>query len=387
MTALRTAVIAAVALAVGGLLGAALEARRGEAALNKSRDQAAALVAAISEDFERRIDAIRSERDDHRRDAGKLNAEVEELRGRLRDAEARKSEATVAGNPPDPRVQTEAVERLASAARAAIARGDGAAAIEAVRELADVVPEGRAAAMALVVELDEARDALRLTDAAWSGFLAGRAVADLLGWSLGRPAPEAFRELAAEEFANVVAPDVAAARLREALTTETDEDAQRAMVDALAEMSAPSADAAMTELFADQRSPVPVRVRIATHLSRSEDGRTIETLRAAAATASPVLASGIRAALSAREATESGFMVTGFVNGSTSSRGLEVGDLLVSYDGRSAAEELNAAVRDALKRDGPVKVELLRAGARVKLDVAPGWLGLIGRVARAPDRR
>ena len=79
--------------------------------------------------------------------------------------------------------------------------------------------------------------------------------------------------------------------------------------------------------------------------------------------------------------------MTGFVDGSVERHGLRVGDLLLSYDGRAAAEGLDAAIRGALGREEPVRVEVLRAGSGQTLEVRPGWLGLIGRVPGVPRRR
>jgi hypothetical protein len=185
-----------------------------------------------------------------------------------------------------------------------------------------------------------------------------------------------------------VAPsDATIARFREALLVEDDEDVRRSMVEGLVALATPNATSALWDLLRDSKAPVPVRVQIATHLSASGVPAEREALREAAASAPPALAAGIRAALSAPEATETGFLVTGFVGGQERSGPLEVGDLVLSYDGRSAADELDAAVRGALHREGPVRVVVSRAGARHVVEVAPGWLGLIGRVVRSRDRR
>ena len=278
------------------------------------------------------------------------------------------------------------MERLVAAARAAIARGDGKGALAAVKDLAVVVPEGRPAAMALVVELEDL-DHLEVGDVAWGAFLVNPAVTDLLGWSLGHPSPEAFREIAAEALPTIAPPEVTIARFREALLTETDEDVRRAMVEGLIAIPTPAAAAALLDLFGDSKVSIPVRVQIATHLSGSEDPEALKILRAAVADAPPVLAAGIRAAIAAPEAPQSGFVVTGFVTGTAERMGLEVGDLLLAYDGRSAAEDLNGAIRGALGRDGFVKVDVVRSGARQTLEVRPGWLGLIGRVVSGPRGR
>jgi hypothetical protein len=375
-TALKATLVSVAAASLGFALGFRVGSSRedGAGALAAARAERDASAAAA---LRTRLEEAEAGRESLGREAEALRREVERLRGRGE----RSAPGGSAPGAPAPADRAAIVEELVAAARAAVGRGDGAAALAAVRALASALPEGGPPAMALVAEIAEDREALRVGDAAWVGFLGDPAVTGLLARSLGRPSPEAFREIAADSLPSLLPPEALIACFAEALRTEEDEDVQRSMVEGLAALSLPGAEAVLAELLGDARVPTPVRVRIATHLSLSGQPEAAAALRAAAEGAPPALAAGIRAALSAKELPEGGFLVTGFVGGTLESRGLEVGDLLLSYDGRPAAEGLDAAVRDALERDGFVKVEVLRGGTRRTLEVRPGWLGLIGRVA------
>jgi hypothetical protein len=387
-TSLQLGVACVVALALGAAIGAGWTSARDAAAV-AAAEQRAAKDAESAEDLRRRIDALRSDYD-------KLRRELDGLRRaptRPREPAAPPEPAVAVGTGEDAgRVGMTAkndddARRLVAAARAAIERRDGRAALTAVRALAGIVPEGRADAMELVVELED-MDRLQVSDVAWGAFLGCPEVVELLGWSLGRPSPEAFREIAAEALPSLAPPEVAIAKFSEVLRTESDEDVRRSMVEGLIALHSSGADVVLGQLFADVQVAIPVRVQIATHLSTSDDAKALESLRAAADGAPPVLAAGIRAALAGRDATENGFLVTGFVTGAAEGHGLEVGDVVVRYDGSLAAMGLDGAIRKALDRGAPVQVEVLRGAARQTLDLQPGWLGLIGRVVEARrDRR
>ena len=386
-TPLKLGLASVVALALGFAIGAGVTSGR-DAAPSGSTEERAAAGTANPEDLRRRVDAISADRDRLRRELDGLRSEV----ARLRDQGAAPQEtAAAAGTAADPAPEgagagDERVRKLLIAGRAAIERGEGRAALTAARDLARIVPDGRLNAMELILEL-ELVDHLDVGDVAWGAFLASAEVTELVEWSLGHPSPEAFREFAAESLPSLLPPEVVIQKFAQALLKEPDEDVCRSMVEGLIDLSPSGAEVALTQLFNDARVAVPVRVQIATHLSESDDPKVLDSIRAAADGAPPVLAAGIRAALAGRDATVTGFLVTGFVSGAAQGDGLEVGDVVISYDGRAAAEGLNAAIRAALDRDLSVRVEVLRAGARQTLDVQPGWLGLIGRVVHAPDDR
>jgi hypothetical protein len=370
------------------VIAAALGAAAGAAArsLWPSADDGEGIEAA--QRAQARAESLTRERDAAREETERLLREVEALRRERAPAGGRGipgAEGTADARTPagaDPGERGEAVESRAAEARRAIARGDGAAALAAVGELAGLGPDGRGPAMALAAEIDAARERLDISAVSWNSFLAAPAVTDLLAWSLGRPTPEAFREMAAEALPTLVPPARFVPRFREALRTEEDEDVLRSMVEGLVAVDAPGMGALLLGLLEDPEVPIPARVQIATHLSLSDAPEVRRALRAACEGAPPVLEAGIRAALSAEDLRVGGFLVTGFVNGKAEHRGLAAGDVLLTYDGRDAASDLEGAVRDALERDGFIPVEVLRGGERRVVEVRAGWLGLLGRVVR-----
>jgi hypothetical protein len=374
MASPRTVALAALLGAiVGGALGAWVQSRRGEDEVAAGRERGDAIDPALAE--------ARRERDAARSEVSSLRRDIEDLRRTPAAAPVGRAPAgAVAAAAAEP--VADAVRRLEAEARSALARGDGNAALAAIRDLAGRLPDGRGPAMALTMEIDPERERLGIGDLAWGGFLASPAVLDLLSWSLGRPAPEGFREMAAEWVPHFLPASTVIERFREALLTEDDEDVARSMVEALDPLGIVESSPVLLEVVRDARMRVPVRVHAATLLSEGEDAATAAALREVAAGAPTALAEGIRAALSAPEMPERGFLVTGFVDGSTESRGILVGDLLATYDGRDAARDLGPAIRAALERDGFVPIVLLRAGARRTIEVRPGWLGLIGRTVR-----
>lgn len=373
----RTALVAGVAAVTGGVVGAVLRGSAEDPALDVALLRRGVEIKA-AESARSEAEALRAERD-------RLRAELEAARETAKRGAAVPAPVPAPAEPP-PQAPSGAVAKLALAAREAIDRRDGVAALAAVRELAAIVPEGQVPAMSLAVEIYAAEN-LGIGDASWSGFLSSPAMTSLLAGAIGKPSPEGFRELAAEVLPDLAPRETVAPLFREALKSEKDEDVARAMVEGLIRFAEAEDDPALLEILADGKLPVPVRVQVATHLSLSTHPKVRTALVAAAEGAPAALAAGIKALLAPAKEGKSGFLVAGFVDGSLRLRGIEVGDLLLTYDGQPAEDGLNAAIGAALGREGTVKVELLRSGATQTVDMKPGWPGLIGRIVHVVEER
>ena len=274
-------------------------------------------------------------------------------------------------------------------------RGDGAASVAALRELAALVPEGRVAAMelALLINADVNGDGrLRLSDVQFYGGLGDPAVKSLMDWALVRPeTPAQFRVMAAWSLPWVQEPAATIAQFAGALERETETSVQSALVANLGRLKSADAERLLGAIFADPGRDAALRAQVAGELAATTDPGLVRALEIAAESdPAPSVRDAARAALVARDPPASGYLVTGTLPDSqAAAAGLRAGDVLVSYDGRETrtAEALRAATGAAsAEANETVTVVVVRAGERVSLQLRPGRLGVFGRAVEASPK-
>lgn len=289
----------------------------------------------------------------------------------------------------DPARRVQRVAELAAAVDAYFADGRGDDALEALKALAALAPEGREAAMVLAVRMNadvNGPGKLKLSQMTFYTGLADPAVKELMHWSLSAESPAEFREISVYSLPWTQGPDRTVEQFSGLLAKEKDPAVQQALVFNLARMRKPEADASLAAVLADPRSDPALRVQVATELSASKDpgaARAIET--ASLTDPDPDVRAAASAALVARNPPASGYLITGTVPDSqAAAAGLRAGDILMTYDGTrvTSRRALLGAARDGAEGK-PVPVVVLRDGAEVTVLVNPGRLGVYGRGVQA----
>jgi len=274
-------------------------------------------------------------------------------------------------------------------------RGDGEAAVAALRELAAIVPEGREAAMelALLINADVSGEGkLRLSDVQFYGGLGDPAVKSLMDWALVRPeTPSGFRVLAAYSLPWVQAPSKTLEQFGRALGGETSPDVQRALVANLGRLKSPEAERLLGEILTDVNRDASLRAQVAEGLSTTSDEGLVRALEIAAEGDEDArVRDAARAALVARNPPASGYLVTGTLPESqAAAAGLRAGDVLVSYDGREtrSVQALQEASAEATGAGAEtVTVVVVRGDQEVTLQLRPGRLGIYGRAVEATQK-
>jgi hypothetical protein len=272
-------------------------------------------------------------------------------------------------------------------------RGDGDAALAALRELAALVPEGREAAMQLALAINadvRGEGRLELSDVTFYTGLADRNVRALMGWAIAREeTPAEFRVMAA--YSLPWTQDAAQTReqFAEALRTEKSAQVQQALVANLGRLRDPEAERLLGGILADPSRDGALRAQVAAQLATTTDEGIVRALEIAAEKDGDAqVRDAARAALVARDPPASGYLVTGTLPESqAAAAGLRAGDVLVSYDGQSTRtlEALREAATAAEGRE-TVDVIVIRDGEEVRMSVRPGRLGVFGRAVQADER-
>lgn len=264
---------------------------------------------------------------------------------------------------------------------------DGDRALELLRRLASIVPDGRAAAMDLAVRINDdvtGAGTLRLDQYRFYQSLGDTGARDLMLWSLDHPSPAAFRTMAASSLPWVVPPAQAVELFARALPREKDPVVQGAIVGNLAQMNNAAAERLLVSILSDASKDPGIRAQVATALSttRNEEVvRVIETISVADPDDRVRVAA--RAALVARDPPVDGFLVTFvFPDGAAAAGGIAAGDILVSYDGHAtrAPQEIKDAIESGSGETASAVV--LRAGVETPVQVRRGRLGIQGRPVR-----
>lgn len=287
------------------------------------------------------------------------------------------------------------VSRIAATLPVLFDRKDGLALVDALKELAALAPEGRAAAMELAVRINEDVSGpgdLQLSQFTFYTSLGDAAVKDLMTWSLatqGESTPE-FRTISAWSLPWVQPPETTIAQFAEALRTEPDVNAQRGMVFNLAGMKRPAADQVLVDVLSDANRDATLRAQVATRLATTEDPQILAALeQAASSDPDASVRSSASAALIARDPPETGYLVTGVLpDGQASASDLRAGDIVVAYDGRETRDQ--RALQEAAAEVGgqaAVEVVVVRGGERVTVVVNPGRLGIYGRAVERREER
>ena len=293
---------------------------------------------------------------------------------------------------PDPEARAARVRALVAAQPLWFERGNGDAALAALRELAALVPEGRDAAMqlALAVNADVSGEGrLGLSDVSFYTGLADPAIRGLMDWALVRSeTPAEFRVMAAYSLPWTQDPATTRARFAEALTSERSPIVQRALVANLGRLRDPEAERLLGALLVDMSQDGPLRAQVAAELATTADEGIVRALEIAAEKdADPAVRDAARAALVARDPPATGFLVTGTLPSSqAAAAGLRAGDVLVSYDG-AATRTVDALREAAGAAEGRESVEIVvvRDGRELRLSVRPGQLGVFGRGVEARE--
>jgi len=359
-------------------------------------------------------DSARSERDVATQDAAEARERVRELEAELRErgsrprvdaaAEApREGGGTVESSPSAAPSAADAAEPSSAEKESRIAalraqtplwldRGDGEAAVAALRELAAIVPEGRQAAMelALLINADvNGEGKLRLSDVQFYVGLGDPAVKTLMDWALVRPeTPSGFRVMAAWSLPWTQPPSKTLEQFARALAGEPSSDVQEALVANLGRLKNPEADRLLGGILADADRDAGLRAQVAGALATTADEGLVRGLEIAAEKdEDPQVRDAARAALVARNPPASGYLVTGTLPDSqAAAAGLRAGDVLVSYNGQ-ATRSLDALRDAAGEASGAetVAVVVVRDGEEVTLQMRPGKLGIFGRSVEASD--
>jgi len=362
------------------------------------------------------VDQALSERDAAMRETAQAKDRVRTLRAQLGErarrpridasagaAPARAGDTATHPAPTSPAPTTAAAELSVAEKESRIAalraetplwldRGDGEAAIAALRELAGIVPEGRAAAMelALLINSDVNGDGrLRLSDVQFYGGLGDPGVKTLMDWALVRPeTPTGFRVLAAWSLPWTQAPAKTLEQFARALDGEPTPDVQRALVANLGRLKSPEAERLLGAILTDADRSVDLRVQAAGALVMTEDEGLLRGLEIAAEKDEDSrVREAARVALVERDPPATGYLVTGTLPESqAAAAGLRAGDVLVSYDGLAtrtveALRDASAAATGA--EQVSVVVVVVRDGEEVTLTMRPGRLGIFGRAVEA----
>jgi hypothetical protein len=269
------------------------------------------------------------------------------------------------------------------------ARGEGEEALEALKELAALVPEGREAAMELAVRINQdvqGEGRLKLSQMVFYTSLGDPAVVALFGWSLENPSPPDFRQMAVYGLPWTQPQEKTLSTFLRLLREDRDQGVQRALVWNLSQMRRPEAEKALAELVRDPSRDAIVRTQALTELALStEEGiaRSIEDV--AYGDPDPTVRQAAKAALMMRNPPATGFMITGTLPQSQAeAAGMQAGDIIVSYAGRAvqSLSDLREAAGGATAREG-VEVLVIRGGRRVPLQLRPGQMGVFGREVQA----
>jgi hypothetical protein len=296
--------------------------------------------------------------------------------------------ATPTAQPGTPEARAADVKDLAAKIAPALEEGDGEKALELLRRLSSIVPEGREAAMDLAIRLNEdvsGAGALKLDQYTFYTSLGDTGVRELMVWALANPSPEKFRVLAAASLPWVLPKARAIEVLGAALGTEKDTQAQQSLVVSLSQMNDTRAHELLASVLADTTRTPELRAQVALSASGTASPEMTKALeRAAGADANDSVRAAARAALAARNPPQDGFLLTTvYPDGAAAAAGLRAGDILLWYDGRATREVRD--VRDAIEAPATSEtavVVVLREGQETTVTVRRGRLGIQGRAVK-----
>lgn len=271
--------------------------------------------------------------------------------------------------------------------------GDGEGLLEILRSLAQIVPEGREAAMEVALRVHEdlqGPKSLGLDEVGFYSTLGDSAVRELMVWSLANPSPAGFRVLAAWSLPWVLPREGAIETLTGALLAESDAGVQQALVASLGKMRDSRVDAALGAIFRDPARDPAIRERVTFALATSPDPEIVALLvRAAESDPDERVRAAARIALPLARPPVDGYALTVvYPDGAGAAAGLRPGDIVVRYDGTPVVttEQFLSAIEEAASPpEGAaetVTVLVVREGHETTLAARRGRLGVQGRTVR-----
>ena len=295
--------------------------------------------------------------------------------------------------PPVPAPRTEAerqrdVHELVARIEPVFEKADGEGALELLRKLSDIVPEGRQAAMDLAVRINEdvfGAGALQLDQYTFYTSLGDTGVRDLMVWSLENPSPPAFRVLSAYSLPWVLPPGKKVDVLVAALGREKELQVQQAIVANLSQMNDSKAASALAGILRDTSRDGAMRAQIVTFLAVSANADLAGSIESAAnGDPDDRVRAAARQALIARNPPVDGYLLSTVLDGgAAAAAGIRVGDILVSYDGKPTRELSD--IRELTAATGPgetAPVVVLRESGEVTVNVRRGRMGIQGRAVK-----
>lgn len=291
--------------------------------------------------------------------------------------------------PADAAARAARVRELTATTEDIFSAGDGREALELLMSLADIVPEGRAPAMALAIRINDdvrGEKTLRLDGFGFYGALGDPGARDLMLWALENESPPGFRVLAAYSLPWVLTHDAAIAALSKAVHREKDTTVQIAIIGNLANMNDANAEAALVSILSNEKGDGALRAIVAGSMSSTKSASVV-TLLGSLAKSDPDerVRAAAQAALVARDPPADGYLISLVLPAaSAAAAGVRPGDVVTAYDGHPirSAEDLRAATEGAAGRDGVPVVVHRGAAGETQLQIRGGPLGVQGRAVR-----
>ncbi|MFB3067008.1 MAG: hypothetical protein ACE10D_10900 [Planctomycetota bacterium] len=340
-------------------------------------------------DLHRRLEAAKAERDKARAELARRRHEPDT---RVVSTPAiPKAGAEAVEIPPDPEARKRRVAELRAQMDGWFEKGDGAAALAALKELSQLNPEGfpLAAELYMRVEEDLGADS-KLGHTKWvhiSPSFDDRGLHGLMTWALEHTdVHEDFRNAAALQLPWIQERGVTEKQYLRLLQTEQDSYVLSTLADGLSLLATEKARRGLLDTIIDQRHKPELRLVVARELADPDHGSWARATVVKLVVTEPDerVRAVLRAALLAYDPPASGAIV--LEAGEHARRaGYRVGDIITRYGGRPvrSGNDLVGARNAHLKERRSIEVVVVRAGSEVTLRVPPSYLGLSTRTVEA----
>jgi len=267
----------------------------------------------------------------------------------------------------------------------AVGAADGEAALAALRGLLELLPEGREAAIPLVLRVQRSRGALGIREMRWAAFVSTSRLPELMAWSLENPAPAEFREFAAWSLPWRDAPEATLRRYEAAFPKEESLDVAKALAEQAAALGTPASRAVLAKSVSDTALDPILRAVAATALVATGHEDALRLLREIAAhEGDPGVREAARIALVAANPPADGYLVTMIApDDSWYTAGLRAGDIVTAFDGKPVggpepADFLWKGVNAAQEAKRTPRAEVFRDGRTIPLDLTAEFPVIVG---------